>query len=384
MILIDATPLQSEHRLRGVGAYVRYLVRHLEAKGHRPFYLASRVGLEHVQELLPPERTLYVYRPHTPAQVYWAYNELALRWAILRLRPRVLFCPDFNGLVGNPFGESVPMLHDLIPLKVREEGEGLGVRLSRLRWQVYFARVRRARYIIARSEIVKKDAVELLGIAPERITVIAQGLDRQRFVESTGQGPYAQEPPYFLHVGGSGANKNVRRVLEAFAELAPTHPETRLYLVGPWAPADKAWLEAEKARLGLSQRVRHLGFIPDADLPSLYGNATAVVFPSLEEGYGLPVLEGMASGAPVITSKASSLPEVAGDAALLVNPLEVESIAAAMRRILDEPGLAQMLRQRGRVQAGQFSWEALAEGVWETLNRIADEHPSPPSTAVRP
>lgn len=371
MILIDATPLQSEHRLRGVGAYVRHLVQHLEAKGHTPFYFASTVGLEQVQGLLPPERTLTVYRPHTPAQVYWAYNELAMRWAILRLRPRVFFCPDFNGLLSNPFGESVPMLHDLIPLKVREEGEGLGIRLSRLRWGVYFAKVRRARHIIARSEWVKKDAIELLGIAPERITVVAQGLDRQRFVPSTGQGPYAAEPPYFLHVGGSGSNKNMRRVLEAFARVAPTHPQTRLYFVGPWAPSEREWLEAEKTRLGIAERVRHLGFIPNADLPSLYGNAAAVVFPSLEEGYGLPVLEGMASGAPVITSNVSSLPEVAGDAALLVNPLEVEAIAAAMRRILEEPGLAQALRQKGRIQASQFSWEALADQVWETLNRIA-------------
>ncbi|HEU4742393.1 MAG TPA: glycosyltransferase family 1 protein [Meiothermus sp.] len=372
MILIDATPLQSEHRLRGVGAYVRHLVQHLEAKGHKPFYFASTVGLEHVQDLLPLERTLSVYRPHTPAQVYWAYNELAMRWAILRLRPRVFFCPDFNGIVSNPFGESVPMLHDLIPLKVPEEGEGLGIRLSRLRWQVYFAKVRRARHIIARSEQVKKDAVQMLGIAPERITVVAQGLDRERFVESTGQGPYAAEPPYFLHVGGSGVNKNMRRVLEAFAKVAPTHPQTRLYFVGPWAPAEKEWLEAEKTRLGLFEQVRHLGFIPDTDLPGLYGNAAAVVFPSLEEGYGLPVLEGMASGAPVITSNVSSLPEVAGDAALLVNPLEVEAIAAAMCRILDEPGLAQALRQKGRVQASQFSWEALADQVWESLNRIAE------------
>lgn len=377
MILVDATAIQSEHRSRGVGAYVREFISHTERAGiGRPWYFASCVKRDAGKHLLPRERSLYMCRPHRPAQVYWLYNEVALRAALIRLRPRLFFAPDFNGVVANPFGLTVAVLHDLSFLKLTDEAArrySLSEALSELRWRAYCRKLRRADQLIARSESVKRDAVALLGVDPTRISVVAQGLDHDRFRPSFGTGAYRGSPPYFVHVGGRNSNKNQARIVEAFARLALEQPQAELYFAGPWRAEDLVWLQTACARWGLGHRARHIGYVPDHDLSSLYGNAVAVVFPSLEEGYGLPVLEGMASGAPVITSSTSSLPEVAGDAALLVDPRDVEAIASAMRTVLLSESQRAMLRERGYQRAATFSWHALTVQTWTLLTELLAE-----------
>jgi len=365
-LLIDASPLQSEHRLRGVGAYVRSLVGAIERLDVRPQYLASTQG-----DLpdLPPERVTRVYRPHRPAQVYWMYNEVALRAGLARVRPAVFLAPDFNGLVKNPFGLTVSVLHDLTHLKLArtEPARGLSERLDVLRWQVYQAKLQRADRILAISESARNDAVTLLGIDPDRVHVVHHGVDHELFRDVRGTGPYADSPPYLVHLGGRNDNKNQARLLEAFAEVARTEPDLQLYFAGPWSAGDHAWLEREVTRLHLTGRVRHLGYVPHGDLPGLFGNAAAFVFPSLEEGFGLPVLEAMASGAAVITSDRSSLPEVAGDAALLVDPLDPGAIRDAVLAVLHGEGVADGLRARGVARAQGFTWAATARRTMSVL-----------------
>lgn len=368
-LLIDATALQSEHRLRGVGMYLRQLILATEQLGDvKPWYLVSTVGLEHVRDL-PAERTLKVYRPHRPAQVYWMYNEVALRAALLRLRPEVFFAPDFNGLVRNPFGRAVATLHDLTAHKLaagRATPRNLSSRLSDLRWWAYYRKLARADRIIAISQAVKRDATELLGIPSSRITVVRHGIDRL-MTPQRGEGAYAEHPPYVLHIGGCNENKNQARVLAAFAQIAPHHPSVRLYFAGPWHPADVDWLEAERTRLGLGERARHLGYVPDEALPSLYSNASVFLFPSLEEGFGLPILEAMACGTPVITSNRSSMPEVAGDAAWLVDPFSISKIADALSRLLLDEGVRAAMSARGKARSSDFTWERAAQATLEVL-----------------
>lgn len=361
MVLIDATPLQSEHRVRGVGAYVRELVAALEGLGYQPHYLLSSLG---PRVDLPKERSLLVPRSHFPAQGYFLYNEFFLRFALMVKRPQAFFAPDFNGLITNPFGITVAALHDLTPFKLGN----LGDPLSTLRWKVFAWRLRRIQRIIAVSHSSKRDAVELLGIDPGRIGVVHHGVDHQRFKPSVGLGKYAAHTsPYLLHIGARNDNKNQRGLLEAFARMAGQNESLCLYFAGPWTSADLQWLEGERTRLGLGERVRHLGYIESADLPSLYGNARAFVFPSLEEGFGLPVLEAMACGAPVITSTTSSLPEVVAEAALLVDPLKPDKLAAAMLRLVHSTELSQTLREQGYAQARKFTWEATAKATWEVI-----------------
>jgi glycosyltransferase involved in cell wall biosynthesis len=364
MVLLDATPLQSEHRLRGVGVYVRELLGAVERLGYRPDYLLSSFG---PKIALPPERSLVLPRSHFPAQGYFLHNELFLRYALLVKRPQVFFAPDFNGLVTNPFGVTVAALHDLTPFKLGD----LGDPLSTLRWRVFASRLGRIEGLVAVSESSKRDAVELLGIDPQRIKVVHHGVDHERFKPSVGLGKYADSPPYLLHIGGRNQNKNQQGLLEAFAHFAQQNQSVNLCLAGPWSAADLEWLEGERKRLGLGERVKHLGYIESADLPSLYGNAQAFVFPSLEEGFGLPVLEAMACGAPVITSKRSSLPEAAGEAALLVDPRNREELVAAMVQLTQQP-LSQTLREAGYIQARRFTWEATARRTWEAIEETVE------------
>ena len=370
-LLIDASALQSEHRLRGVGAYLRALLDAFEELALRPRYLTSTLG---EPTGLPPERTTQVYRPHRPAQMYWMYNELAMRTVLSRVRPEVFFAPDFNGLVHNPYGRTVSVLHDLTHLKLgepsgpeRHRARGLSEGLDRLRWRAYEHKLRRVDRIVAVSESSRQDAVRLLGIDPERVHVVHHGVDHTRFSAGQGRGPFAGGPPYFVHLGGRNENKNQARLLAAFAQIADEQPELQLYFAGPWAPIDHDWLRAETTRLGLQGRVKHIGYVPDADLSSLYGNSLGFVFPSLEEGFGLPVLEAMASGAAVITSDRSSLPEVAGDAALLVDPTDPEAIAAAMTVLLGDSRRADGLRAAGLARAAQFTWQETARQTLKVI-----------------
>ena len=373
MVFIDATPLQSEHRLRGVGAYVRELLGAMERIGYQPHYLLSGFG---PKTDLPKERSLVVPRSHFPAQGYFLYNELFLRYALLLKRPKAFFAPDFNGLVTNPFGVTVAALHDLTPFKLGD----LGDPLSTLRWKVFAWRLKRIERIVAVSHSSKEDAVKLLGIDPARIRVVHHGVDHGRFKPSVGVGKYvegsladrpAKTSPYMLHIGARNDNKNQKGLLEAFAHVARENPSVCLYFAGPWSPADLEWLERERTHLGLGERVRHLGYVESADLPSLYGNAQAFVFPSLEEGFGLPVLEAMACGAPVITSNLSSLPEVAGEAAVLVNPRDSQALAAAMLQLVQRPEFSLSLREQGYAQARKFTWEETAKVTWDVIEEAA-------------
>jgi glycosyltransferase involved in cell wall biosynthesis len=172
-----------------------------------------------------------------------------------------------------------------------------------------------------------------------------------------------------LSVGSLEPGKNRRRLIEAFASLASAFPHTLAIAGQPaWKYEDDLSLPQ---RLGLTERVRFLGPVPDADLPALYSAAEAVAFPSLYEGFGLPALEAMACGAPLIASTAPALVELAGDAALLVDPYDSGAIAAALRRVLKDAELREKLRRRGLERAAQFSWRQAAEQTLAVYDQAA-------------
>jgi len=169
---------------------------------------------------------------------------------------------------------------------------------------------------------------------------------------------------YYLFVGAPQPRKNVARVVEAF--LSATHglEHVQLVIAGKPAPALEKLRCAHQAAFA-SGRIVAIGYVPDDELARLYSGCVALVFPSLYEGFGIPVLEAMACGAPVITSNSTALPEAAGDAALLVNPEDTMAIAQAMRRVLDEPDLRAALRARGFAHARQFTWAQTARATVE-------------------
>ncbi|WP_198016683.1 glycosyltransferase family 4 protein [Rubidibacter lacunae] len=240
-------------------------------------------------------------------------------------------------------------LHDLIPLRYPVSRSPLSFYC-----RYYVPRVlSSALHVLCDSEATARDATDRLGIPAAKTTVIPLACDRERFR------PLAIEPGnFFLHLGRHDPHKNLARVLRAFAALprsSASDPE--LWLAGSGDRRHTPVLKALADELGIATRVRWLDYVGADELPVLLNQAIALVFPSLWEGFGLPVLEAMACGTPVITSNCSSLPEAAGDAALLVDPLSVDELSAALQTIASDRSVQQQLRVRGLQRAAQFSWE---------------------------
>lgn len=227
--------------------------------------------------------------------------------------------------------------------------------------------VRAARRVIAVSQATRQDVIDLFGAPPDRIDVVYNGVDASFCPAPAGEVEAFRRRAglpdrFILHLGTLEPRKNLVRLVQAFAQVRGQdagRPAVKLVLAG-----GKGWdydaIFAEVARQGLEQEVLFPGYVPDEELAWWYRAAALFVYPSLLEGFGLPVLEAMACGAPVVTSNLSSLPEVAGDAALLVDPTSVDALAAALLRLLAGADLARELRSRGLAQAARFPWSRTA------------------------
>jgi alpha-1,3-rhamnosyl/mannosyltransferase len=234
-----------------------------------------------------------------------------------------------------------------------------------------------AQRITANSQATAHDLERFLRVPVERIAVIPWGVDA-RFApqsdETTRSLKARLELPerYILFLGINKPHKNLVRLIEAFAQVRARSPGDDLTLVvaGVWDPRYPEARELAR-RLELGAAVRFLGPVSEADLPALYAAALAFAFPSEYEGFGLPLLEAMACGTPSMTSTTSSLPEVAGDAALLVPPTDVAAIADALTRLVTDSALRADLARRGRARALQFTWERTAELMWEEYDLLS-------------
>jgi alpha-1,3-rhamnosyl/mannosyltransferase len=233
---------------------------------------------------------------------------------------------------------------------------------------------KRAGGVIVDSESTRRDAVSILGLATERVEVIYPGVP-EPFFEVTAEevhavrAKHALKRPYLLSVGTVEPRKNIPGLLEAYAQLsATTREEYELVVAGPIGWADRATV----ARLrGPAGGVHYLGYIDEADLPGLTAGAAVLAYPSLYEGFGLPVAQAMAAGTAVLTSNVSSLPEVAGDAALLVDPRSTLEIRDGLERLLTSPALRERLGGAGRVRARAYHWETNARRSLEWFRRVA-------------
>ena len=218
---------------------------------------------------------------------------------------------------------------------------------------------RDARLVICPSRATI-DACRAAGVEDERLRLVPWGVRTREVGEPAAEGTrrrYGLERPYMLFCGTVEPRKNLPRVLEAFRRL--DRSEVELVLAGP-----RGWREdLGEGAAALAGRVRSLGFVPPDDLDALYQGAAALVYPSLGEGFGLPVLEAMARGVPVVTSKGTATEEVAGEAAVLVDPLDVDAIADGIERVLGDATLAASLGAAARVRAAGFTWERTAELV---------------------
>lgn len=264
-----------------------------------------------------------------------------------------------------PFGLPCPAVvtvHDLIHLRRPEQ---LSSRFAGLYARALLGRaVRRARLLLTVSRATADDLVARLGADPGRIEVIPNGVDPAFFADPGPErvrallAPLGLEPPYLLFLGNPKPHKNVARLLAAFARLDPAATPP-LVLAGA-RPAERAALEAEVGRAGLAGRVVCLGHLPASALPALFRGASLFLFPSLAEGFGLPVLEAMAAGIPVVASEIPALRELAEGSAELVDPLSEAGIAEGIARLLGDARRRAELAARGPERARQFDWETTA------------------------
>jgi glycosyltransferase involved in cell wall biosynthesis len=229
--------------------------------------------------------------------------------------------------------------------------------------------VRAATRIIAVSHHTAHDLNISYNVPVAKMTVIHNGVDSEFQPATPDQvaairARYSPDRPYLLMVGTLEPRKNHRLALDALAQLKAQGYPHRLLIAG-----GQGWLFAPIAEaviaMGLVNDVTYTGYVPGEDLPALYSAATCLLFPSQYEGFGLPVLEAMACGTPVVSSNASSLPELAGDATLLIDPDDARALAAAARQLIDKPELAATLCARGLAQARRFTWEAAARQTAE-------------------
>ena len=233
---------------------------------------------------------------------------------------------------------------------------------------------RRAAEVLTVSEYSRRDIIERYGIAPERVSVTYNGvseafclLPEEETLAATAR--FGIERPYILGVGNLQPRKNLERLIRAYARLRQKGDcEHDLVLVG-----QMTWkghrIQAEAERLGVSRFVRQTGYVSEAELVALYNRAEIFAYPSTFEGFGLPVAEAMACGVPVLTSNTSALPEVAGNAAITVDPFDEEAIGDGLRRLLQDAALRQRLRVDGFVQAQRFNWRTTAEQTAQVYAR---------------
>ena len=293
------------------------------------------------------------------------------RWALaaelVRLRPRVLHSPDHVSPV--PLGwRSVLTVHDLAFWHVPESHEPAS--------RAYYEGLRRsaaeATRIICVSHATKADLLAECPSVEAKVRVVHEAPDPLFAREADARAersPMAGVRPYFVFVGTIAPRKNVARLIEALASLdGAARPDLVIVGADGYGAAE---VKALPARLGIERHVRFAGAQPAAEVARLYRGALALVFPSLLEGFGLPVLEAMAMGTPVITSTRSSLPEVAGEAALLVDPEDVAALSEAMALVAADAAQRERMSAAGRARAAAFSWERAARETLAVFDEAA-------------
>jgi glycosyltransferase involved in cell wall biosynthesis len=306
-----------------------------------------------------------------------AVFELGLLGPLAGRRYDVLHSPALTAPLATR-AANVVVLADTTWISVPDLGRGQAptVRL----WQAVVPRVaRRADRVIAISDSAAADVERHLRVPRHRIDVIPLGFGSPARVDATPEPELRQRlslgpGPILLNVAMKKVHKNQLRLIQALPAVRTAAPDTQLVLAGASTPYEDR-LRAEARSLGLGDAVTIVGYVDRADLEGLYAAAAAFVFPSLTEGFGMPVLEAMARGVPVVTSSVSSLPEVAGDAALLVDPTSVDAIADATARVLTDAPERERLVAAGLRRPAAFTWERSATGTIESWRRALAARP---------
>ncbi len=355
-------------KISGIGSYTQELIAHLLEVDQQNQYVlifGSRAVMERtarharLNERRNVETVLYEHSPFS-----WRSHVLLPR-RLRKLNLDIYHAPNymipFPAFAKSPSRRTacVMTIHDLIPLKFPDHApKSKKTRLFPLFKKIMLAAAARADLIIAPSSCSRNDIIDLLKIPEakrDRVAVIPEGVNER--YRPLAQPPYAK---VVLYVGRQDPYKNLAVLIKAFARVREVVPGSVLRVIGP---PDKRYPEAfELAReLGILPHIDWHGYVDNEGLLDAYQQAAVLVLPTRYEGFGLPVLEAMACGTPVVCSNVSSLPEVAGDAALMAAPGDVPALAEHIVNVLTRPELARDLREKGLARAAQFTWRKTAE-----------------------
>lgn len=357
----------------GIGRYVRELVYALARLDDETGYLLFAAGQTDATVPAPPGEN-FTWAPSrlTPRDYARLWHRLRLpmpvEWWTGRLD--LFHATDFTLPPVQRGTRTLLTVHDLSFVRAPETAvPSLKAYLDR----VVPRSVARADHILSDSEATRQDLIELYNTPPSKISVLYSGVDPTFAPASPAEMAAVRvrynigDAPFILSIGTVQPRKNYERLIEAFHRLQI--PGLKLVIAG-----GKGWLDsgvyARVTDLSLQDRVHFLGFAADEALPALYSAASVFAFPSLYEGFGLPVIEAMACGTPVVCSNTSSVPEVAGDAALLIDPFDIDGLSVALRRVLEDTALRRDLTDRGRVQAARFTWDTAASELLTQYRRL--------------
>jgi len=363
----------------GVGTYIRNVVRTLGRLDRENEYLliGSPARVEEIGPLPPNFHSVPLTAPERSLQGYREF-----RTALKRLECDLVHVPNLFSVPRALPCPYVMTVHDMLEHMARAR-EQSGFWRS-LHFQMTRRVLRGAARIFAVSNFTKTEIEKLFEIPPDRIEVVYNAID-ERFLRGHASAAdraliaqrYQVTYPFLLYAGRISPHKNVVRMIEAFSALKTAlerdqiYPDLKLIIIGDDLSGNPD-LRRTVVRSGVQHDVRFLGFVPIEVLRIFYDEAKVFVFPSLYEGFGLPPLEAMAHGTPVVTSNVTSLPEVVGSAAVLVNPENVFEIMRALHRVLTDQALRNRLKERGYQQTAKFSWESSVRRILDTYHLIAD------------
>lgn len=371
---IDVRNLQTGSGWRGVGVYTQHLVEALmridEANDYFLF-AGSRLNVQHLPEHFR-KNIISLKRPRRNI-IFWdqlCWYHLLKKWKI-----DIFHSPFYaSPLVVPKRTAVVQTVHDLIPLIFKESTSAK----NRFIFKMNFSFLKYADCIIAVSQNTKKDIVKILGIAEENVLVIHNGVDHlhktDQGLEKRTRNEICDESPFILYVGGLDPLKNIPTIIRAFDKISEKHGNLKLVMVG--ADGEKmrdlksmtrkkrfSFLSPDQSfrtlleRMLRSGKIILKGYLEIPDLIAYYRDAELFLFPSLYEGFGLPPLEAMSCGTPVVASDRSSLPEILGKAALYVNPEDAEDLARSVNQLLEDDSLRMKHKEAGLQRAAQFRWE---------------------------
>lgn len=349
------------HALSGVGYYTSRLLSGL----------TERLGQAHLRELVvlsnkpvpvPPAPGVRVVEGGWPVRAAWM--ELTVPSALRQAHTDVAHFTNYTA----PLRLDVPYLVTVHDMSLALLPWCYTWKMRLIVPRVLPRVVRRARLVLTPSRATRDDVIRLLRVDPARVRVIPHAAPRG--FDPAGAAPDAAAPPYFLFVGNLEPRKNLARTLRAFARVARSLPDHRFVIAGAagWKYED---VLQEAARPDLAGRVELRGYVDERELPALYRNAVAFVYPSLYEGFGMPVIEAMACGTPVLTSNVAALPELADGAAVLVDPLDEKALADAMHALATDAGLRERLRRQGPARAAEYSWERTCDLTLDAYREAA-------------